>query len=439
MKKLFAAIIVLSIVLTAGRALADTGADPSMQTLMDEIQALKMRVTELESRLTVQEKKMVQQDIPAPETPAYHQKGVKEMFEWQGFRIGAGSTFVVQGTPNANNAAQEKEDSRVDAEYTMEIEIEKQFDDWGMAYLLMEPGQGEGIDEDLSLFSIVNFDTYDTGSLPEVTETWYEHYLFDGQWTITAGKLYTPNYLDTNEYANDETSQFLSRMFRTADTIDYPDRDWSIGLRTNVSPSELDFVEVEGMWVEADCDWEDIFDHTFAAAQLNFKPARAFDYDEELWAGNYRAYFFYSGTDHTKWESPEATKRPNYGMGLSCDQKLGEVFGWFCRLGWADPAVSQLEYHWSTGMQMTGKYWARPDDIIGVGVGQAIPGDKYGEADNPHDNETHLEAYYNIKINEYLHISPDLQFIWNPDGVSDNNDGDADPIFVYGLRGQIGF
>ena len=438
--------VFLTLTFLASQVLADAGGEPSMKMLMDEIQALKGRVNDLEMRLTEQEKKYAQDVGAAQYAPSvdqhedhvFHSKGVKEMFEYGGFRIGAGGTFVVQGTPNANNAG-EKEDSRVDAEYTLEIELEKQFADWGLAYILMEPGQGQGLDEDLSLFSIVNFDTYDTGSLPEVTEAWYEHYFFDGQLTVTGGKLYAPNYVDTNEYANDETSQFLSRMFRTADTINYPDRDWVIGLRSKIAPTALDFMEFEGMWVEADGDWENIFDHTFATAQVNLKPEKIFGYDEEMWAGNYRMYFFYNGTDHTKWKDPEANKEANFGMGLSCDQKLGDVFGWFGRLGWADPKVSVLEYNWSTGLQMTGKYWNREEDVLAFGVGQAIPGKQYGDADHPDSPETHIETYYAIKLNECLTISPDLQFIWHPDGVSKKDDGDKDSVFVYGVRGQVGF
>ena len=30
--------------------------------------------------------------------------------------------------------------------------------------------------------------------------------------------------------------------------------------------------------------------------------------------------------------------------------------------------------------------------------------------------ESHLELYYNFKVNEHLRISPDIQVVWNPYG-----------------------
>ncbi len=420
------------------------GGEPTMGELMKEIRALKERVAELEAKVAVEDKGEETHEVPEHEDRThvhdehvFHRKGVKEMFEYEGFRIGAGGTFIVQGTPNANNAG-DNEDSRVDGSYSLEIEIEKELGNFGLAYILMEPGQGDGLNNDLSLFSPVNFDAADTASHPLVTEVWYEHYFYDNQLTVTGGKLYVPNYLDANEYANDETAQFIGSMFRNSPAIDLPD-DNGLGLRCNISPEVMDFLEFELVWMEENADWEDVFDHPFLSAQFNFMPAKAFDYDEEMWGGNYRMYVWYNGGDHIRLEDAEKTKERNYGFGLSCDQKITDIFGVFGRFGWQDPRVSTLEYHWSMGFQMTGSYWNRDEDVVAIAVGQAIPGSEYGDAGNPHDNETHLETYYALKLNDYLTLSPDLQMIWNPNGVGNKDDGDNDPIFVYGVRGQVGF
>jgi carbohydrate-selective porin OprB len=442
MKKLVALFLVVAFFLFSTQAWA--GGDAATEELFKEIKALKERVLELERKLGAQDEQLSTHKAELKEqgkhidTHILHKKGVMEMFEAEGFRIGAGATFIGQGTPNANNAGG-KEDSRFDGSYTVDIEIEKQFDDWGMAYILMEPGQGDGLDDDLSLFSVVNFDANDTSSNVFLSEVWYEQYLFDGQLTITGGKLYAPNYIDHNAYANDETTQFISRIFRNADTIEFPSSGWALGGRVNIAPEALNFLELEGLWMEADGDWEDVLDHPFIGTQLNFMPAKAFDYDEEMWGGNYRIYFFYNGSDHTELEDAEKTKERNYGFGLSCDQKITDTFGWFGRFGWQDPRTRTLEYHWSTGVQMNGKFWNRAEDIVAIAIGQAVPGKEYGDAGNPHDNETHLETYYAFKVNDHLTISPDFQIIWNPNGVGNENDGDEDTIFVYGVRGQVGF
>ena len=76
---------------------------------------------------------------------------------------------------------------------------------------------------------------------------------------------------------------------------------------------------------------------------------------------------------------------------------------------------------------------------MALAVGQAIPGKEYGDAENPHRNETHLETYYSFKVNDYLTLSPDFQVIWDPNGFGNEEEGDNDPIFVYGGRAQVGF
>ena len=353
--------------------------------------------------------------------------------------VGASATFVGQGTPNANGAAGDKQDDRFDASWTSEIELAKSFGDWGYAYILMEPGQGAGLDEDLSLFSPVNFDAANTGANPTVTEVWYEQYLFDNKLAVTFGKLYFPNYLDTNEYANNENEQFLSGIFRNADTINFPSGDQCIGARASYAPEFAKYLTLEAMWGEADCDYEQVFDHPFIATQLNLAPAILFGYDEEQWGGNYRVYFWYNGDNHAKIKDPEMTKLRNYGLGISCDQKITDAFGVFGRFSWQDSVVSDLEYHWSFGGQVDGKLWNRENDMCAIAVGQVIPGVEYGKMGNPNNGETHLETYYSIYLNEHIAISPDIQCIWRPDGVSNSEQGKRGPIFVYGIRTFVDF
>ncbi len=450
MKKNLMYLFLAAVMITLFSVSAFAAPAPTMAELMKEMQSLRQmiekqnaRIAELETKLAGQEDKVTEHSEiirrgELQDVSASMKHELERLKSIGGLEIGASATFIGQGTPNANNTGT-GEDSRFDASWTMEIEIAKQFDDWGFAYLLMEPGQGNGLDDDLSLFSITNFDAANTGANPTVTEVWYEQYLFDGQLTLTGGKLYFPNYIDTNEYANDENRQFISNMFRNAETVEYPTGGWCLGARMYIAPEQLPFLDLEAVWGEADGNYEQVFDHAFTAVQLNFKPAKAFGYDEEKWNGNYRVYYWYNGNDHTKLEDPEMTKLRNYGLGISWDQMLGEVYGLFGRFGWQDPKTQTLEFHWSVGGQMTGKYWNREADVLGIGIGQVIPGKPYGDTGNPNNNETHLEAYYSFRINEALAISPDLQLIWRPNGVGNDDQGDSDTMFIYGARGLVEF
>jgi len=357
-----------------------------------------------------------------------------------GVDVGVGATFVFQGTPNANNAGADgsgsTEDSRLDASYSTDIEMAKVFDSYGMAFLHLEAGQGDTLEGDLALFSNVNRDAADTNAHVDVVELWYEHYFFEKQGILTAGKIEGAAYFDTNEYANDETTQFLGHMFRNSPAIDFPD-DNALGMRVCLAPEILPFIDMDVILIDENADYTEILNKPFFATQLAFTPAKAFGWDEDKWGGSYRVYYWYNGADHTEFLNPAHTKEWNTGLGLSFDQMLGEVFGWFGRFGWQDPKVSMIEMAWSTGLRMTGKYWNRDEDVLAVAFGQAIPSCNYKNAGNPGAYETHMEAYYSFKVNDHLTLSPDIQLIWDPNGMSSSADGDNDTIFVYGLRGQV--
>jgi carbohydrate-selective porin OprB len=130
---------------------------------------------------------------------------------------------------------------------------------------------------------------------------------------------------------------------------------------------------------------------------------------------------------------------------------LTDVFGCFGRFGWqrpdlglvsVSPNAAPCEFSWSSGLQMTGKYWNRLDDVLAFGIGQVIPGEEYENAGNGGAAEGHFEAYYKCQLFKHLAISPDFQVIWNPMGFDSEYafmDIQDEPIFVYGVRGQIDF
>jgi hypothetical protein len=50
--------------------------------------------------------------------------------------------------------------------------------------------------------------------------------------------------------------------------------------------------------------------------------------------------------------------------------------------------------------------WNRPDDVLGVGIGQILPSKKYKEVNGLKAKpESHLEMYYNFKVNEHFSLS----------------------------------
>jgi carbohydrate-selective porin OprB len=435
-----------------------------LKAKVSEIDQLKIQIAELQKQVNEQKQCMMDQQgtveqvrrsliqsVPSDRLIKYTPGEGLEIAPC-GFKIQADATFILQGTPNANNAADGTHKGRCDAGWSSDIFIEKSFDDWGLALLHLEPGQGTGAEDQLALYSNVDRDSNDTGSNVPVTELWYEHYLFDKQFTITAGKLDPANYLDQNEYAFNETTQFLGRIFRNSPAIEWPN-DNTLGGSITIAPKALPYIAVNGSYFNANNSWEDVFSKPFISTELTFMPAKAFGYDEKMWGGNYRVYWWYNGLDHSKLVdqgemTPDVVKERNYGVGLSFDQMITDVFGVFTRFGWqrpdlaiasTNPNTAPCEGSWSAGLQVSGKLWNREDDVLGVAIGQVLPSQHYKNAGNGGAAEGHFEAYYKVKLTKNLYISPDLQCIWNPRGISEPYQGDDNTIFVYGVRGQLDF
>lgn len=399
-------------------------------TLKQEIEELKARIEQLEARMLKQDKK-VEENKEINESLAK----IKEAFE--GLTIQAGATFMVSGTHNANaDSLSHPEEDVSDGSYSVDLALEKSFQDTGKAFLHLEAGKGAGVEDELKVFSNVNRDASNSENRLELTEAYYEHYLKLIPLTLTFGKLDPTGYIDDNTYANDETTQFLGRVFRNSPVIEFPDN--SGGIRLGYAP--FDLVDFNFLALDGNADWEDIFDGMFYAGQLNFKP-KLLGRD-----GNYRLLGWFNDQNHTKWLDTTKDKEKGYGFGMCFDQELTKELGIFLRYGWQNPKVYlntasafSLEQSYSLGGQLKGNLWGRNDDVVALAFGQIFPSDDYKKADASRRAklENRLECYYNYRVNEHLSLSPDLQVIWNPYG-KDATNGDS-TIVVGGLRGQVDF
>ena len=428
-------------------------------SVKEEIAQLKTRLAALEQKLSDQEKTMDEQKqciadqdkkitdyeskLSALDVNLHRQEG-QPISLMEGLEIGAGATMIVQGTSNANHASDEtdRKISRTDASYSTDITIGKEFKDFnGRVFLHLENGQGNGLEDDLTLYSNVNRDADDDVNV-RVTEAWYEQGILKDKAAVTFGKLDPTVYFDNNDVANDETTQFLGRIFRNSPTIEFPDN--TAGVRLALMPNES--LELNYGFFNGNSEhWDKMFDNLFQMGQVTWKT-----HFLNL-PGNYRFYGWNSNVPHTKWLESSKTKENAYGFGLSFDQKVSDVVTLFTRYGWQDPQVYNpdikatgdmnysLEHSWSAGFQVEGKPWGRENDVAAFALGQIFPSKDYkeyypGRLCRP---EGHLEAYYKFTLNKYLSISPDIQYIWNPFGkdVPDDKNG----VFVGGMRTQVDF
>lgn len=441
--------------LFAGRAYGsdEAATQEALRRLEARVEALEKKVAEQDKCLKEQKSCMLEQDkkiaqyesrLAQFDTDLHRQVGAPIAIA-EGLTIGAGATMVVQGSDKTNNVAGKAAEGRADASYSADVTIGKEFKEvGGKAFLHLEVGTGAGLEDDLTLYSNVNRDA-DNDNNVRLTELWYEQAFLNDKAAATFGKLDPTAYFDDNEIANDETTQFLGRIFRNSSTIEFPDN--TAGVRLAYIP--LAWLEFGYGIFDADSDWEKIGDNLFNIGQVTFK-TKLFDLP-----GNYRLLAWHSNLSHTKWLDTAQTKEDAFGFGLSFDQKVNNTTTAFLRYGWQDPRVYNpnlmatgdfnysLKQSWSAGLQVEGKPWGRENDVLGFAVGQIFPSDDYKKAGSSSvaspaaKTEGHLEAYYRVQVNDNLSISPDLQYIWNPFGKDAADDTGA--IFVGGTRVQVDF
>ncbi len=437
-------------------------ADDSL--IMDEIRQLKERIAALEKKVQEQNEFIAAQDSTAKAQQQVISDYESNFYQFEeklkrvpgepmqlmeGVELGAGATLIVQGATNTNYApdGETLKKNRTDGSYTADITLAKEFKEFNSrAFLHLEGGQGAGIEDNLALYSNVNRDA-DAYENVRLTEIWYEQGLFKDRVALTFGKLDPTAYFDQSEVANDETTQFLGRMFRNSPVLEFPDN--GPGIRVAYLPK--DWIEVGYGLFNTKASWEKINSDLFNIGQITFK-TRFFDLD-----GNYRLYGWNNNAYHTKWLDDTKTKESSCGFGLSFDQKTNETTTAFLRYGWQnsrvynpDPVVPasngqnySLEHSWSAGLQLEGKPWGRDKDIVAFAIGQVFPSGDYRKAGETLDParkaraEGHFEAYYKIYVNKHISISPDFQYVWNPFGkdiVEDTNN-----IFSGGMRAQVDF
>jgi hypothetical protein len=198
-----------------------------------------------------------------------------------------------------------------------------------------------------------------------------------------------------------------------------------------------------------DNNWENLFNHAFGAAQVNVRPKI------KERQGNYRFYVWLDGRNHMKnknlslatedYKDRRADENQK-GWGLSFDQEIIDGIIAFARYSQTDSdlvtwneddhAWEMLPFDkvWSLGTQISGQFWKRKDDAVGLAYGQTLLTDDYKHAHEHTANEQYVEAYYRLQLHERFALTGDFQWIKNAGGNSQASD-----IYIFGLRSQLDF
>ena len=277
---------------------------------------------------------------------------------------------------------------------------------------------------------------------------------------FTIGKYSIVDVFDTNTYAHDPRHDFLNWSIIDMGAFDYTANPWGYTYGGT------------GEWYQ---DWwtvrAGVFDlsqepntvalsHGFARGSswaswrrgTALGPARQAQIsllaDPRLSRNLYRRNCTRRGYRQSPSTGDVRSFRTKDGVGVNLEQQLAPDLGLFARASGSQGTVETVDFtdinqSISAGLSLTGSHWGRPDDTVGLagavnrishqgklylaagGLGVII-----GDGQLPNAGpEQILEAYYNVALFSFAHLTADYQFIKNP-----AYNRDRGPVSVFGLR-----
>lgn len=328
-------------------------------------------------------------------------------------------------------------------------------------------GQGTGLSSLISTFSGPNTSAFQLRGVTQpadsavmLAQAWYQADIplpLGGfkpssreRLTINFGKMDPFVFFDQNAAANDETRQFLNNVFvhnallDAGRNIGVDAYGFSPGLRIayqNETQKPLTYGLSLGVFgAGPGAGFVKSFDAPFVIVQAETQ--------QKFFGGltgNYRLYL---------WRNPQApaydnSLRSHHGVGASIDQRVGDATTLFARFGRQFGARSQFDRSLALGAELSGSYWQRGADSVGIAFGaQRVSADFGNDSLTLDANgdgvpdfgyaaagaEKVLELYYRYRINKQFELSPDLQLVARPAG-----NGTMPTLKMLGLRAQVTF
>lgn len=281
---------------------------------------------------------------------------------------------------------------------------------------------------------------------------------------VTAGKFAAGDVFDVNRYANSTRSQFLNWVLISNGAWDYPadtrgysngvalawiDEAWEVRAGSFQMPRfangnvfDSDLANARGDVVEVTRNWTG---GAIVRALAYANHARMGRYDAAISAGR-------AGGTAPNIVADDAPGRVKYGFALNGEFPIAdkEATGVFGRAGWSDGknesfAFTEVDTHFSVGMQVSGRRWGRGDDLLSVAtalnglsgshrayLAAGGTGFLLGDGALRYGAETLLEGYYKLQIGPWVAISPDVMLIVNP-----GYNRDRGPATVFSIRTQV--
>lgn len=120
-------------------------------------------------------------------------------------------------------------------------------------------------------------------------------------------------------------------------------------------------------------------------------------------------------------------------------EKSDQGLGFFTRIAFTPEDRNYVNFYFDAGLSYKGLIPSRDDDTLGIAFGYAqisngARSSLRDEGSTPLGAEMVLEATYQVQVNNWFVVQPDLQFIINPNATSEP--GNA---LLLGFRGEVTF
>jgi porin len=267
-------------------------------------------------------------------------------------------------------------------------------------------GAAQDADFGRTLGSVYDINANSENNLFQVQELYWAEY-FGDRLVIVAGRL-DPSFLyDFNMVANNQWEQFLADPLVNSPGVPFPEPGFGLDVRL-----ELDgFGWIQGGIHQADGRENSLvgpsLDELFVAVEPTFAPQI-----DGLGQGHYRLLVYHQQTQG----------RSGFGFSFNFDQEIGGGFMPFARVSVGDEAITPFKVFASAGLGWK-KAFGRSQDMCGAGY-------VWGDPSDPALRDEHLvEVFYRFAVNNYLAVTPDIQFLINP-----GRNPQDDLIVVLGLR-----
>jgi high affinity Mn2+ porin len=283
---------------------------------------------------------------------------------------------------------------------------------------------------------------------------------------VTVGRFGVTDVFDTNSYAHDPRGDFLNWAIIDAGTFDYAADAWGYTVGASAEWYQGPWTWRLGVFDLSKVPNSEKLDTRFGQFQVVGEVERrwtavgkngALKLNGFLSRGRMGLYSDAIALGEQLDEPPSVALVRKYrsrpGVSVNLQQDLGQGFGLFARAGWAKGDVEPYEFAdidetVSAGVSIKGDHWGRKDDTLAIGgvvdqiskihqeyFAEGGLGILIGDGRLPHPaTENILEAYYNIGLTSFFHLSIDYQFVDHP---AYNTDRGPVSIFAARLHAQF--